>query len=74
MNRLQVVYKNALELRYDNSKTRANGMVLGVENVEVKTAYQLFEEFFKERNNCEMTSEQKAYVKSIIDKIEEGEA
>ena len=72
ISRLQVIYKNALELRYDNSKTRAM-QTLDVGGAQYKTAYELFEEFFNERNNVEMTETQKAYVKSIIESIEEGE-
>lgn len=73
MNRLQIVYKNALELRYDNARTRANAIVSGVEGVEEKTALELFSQFFIERNNKEMTEQQKTYMKDLIEKIEEEE-
>ena len=74
MSRLQVVYKNALELRYDNARTRANMSILGAEDVEKKTPFELFAEFFKDRNNAEMTETQKAYMQTLIEKIEEEEA
>ena len=73
MSRLQTVYKNALELRYDNARTRANATILGAESVENKTAFELFSEFFIERNNQEMSEVQSAYIKDLIDKIEEDE-
>lgn len=73
MSRLQTVYKNALELRYDNARTRENANILGIDGVENKTAYELFSEFFKERNNAEMNEKQREYIKSLIEKIEEEE-
>lgn len=73
MSRLQTVYKNALELRYDNARTRANATILGAESVENKTAFELFSEFFIERNNQEMSEVQSAYIKDLIEKIEEDE-
>lgn len=74
MSRLQVVYKNALELKYDNARTKANATILGVENVEDKTAFELFEDFFKDRNNAEMSDVQKQYMRALIEKIEEEDA
>ena len=74
MSRLQVVYKNALELKYDNARTKANATILGIENVENKSAFELFEEFFKDRNNAEMSDVQKQYMRELIQKIEEEDA
>ena len=71
MSRLQVVYKNALELRYDNARTRASATILGENAVEEKTAFELFAQFFAERNNAEMSEKQSGYVKTLIEKIEE---
>lgn len=73
MSRLQAVYKSALALRYDNARTRASNSVLADESVENKTAFELFAEFFVDRNNAEMTDKQSEYMKSLIEKIEEEE-
>ncbi len=74
MSRLQTIYKNALELRYDNTRTRANATILSMEGIEEKTAFELFAEFFANRNNAEMSEIQRDYMKSLIEKIEEEEA
>ena len=74
MSRLQTVYKNALNLNYDNTRTRKNMAISTVENVENKTTYELFEEFFKLRNNKNLTDVQSEYIKALIEKIEEDEA
>ncbi len=71
MSRLQIIYKNALELQYDNARTRQNVTIWGADGVEQKTALELFSEFFAERNNAQMTETQSEYVKKIIEKIEE---
>lgn len=73
MSRLQAVYKNALALRYDNARTRVSNSVLADECVENKTAFELFAEFFVDRNNAEMTDKQSEYMKTLIEKIEEEE-
>ena len=71
MARLQAVYKNALELRYDNARTRANASVLDGTADEKKTAFDLFAEFFALQNNAEMTETQSAYMQALIGQIEE---
>jgi exonuclease SbcD len=70
MSRLQGVYKNALELRYDNARTRANASALNASVEEQKSAFALFEEFFELQNNAKMTDEQSEYMKDLIEKIE----
>ena len=74
MSRLQNVYKNALDLRYDNTRTRTNTEILSAENVETKSPFELFSDFFKESNNAEMCEQQSEYIKSLIEKIEGGQS
>ena len=74
MARLQAIYKNALDLKYDNTRTRAEATLLGAGDVEKKTPFELFAEFFKDRNNAEMSETQANYMKALIEKIEEEEA
>ena len=71
MSRLQTIYKNALELNYDNHRTRQSATILAIDNIKNKTAFELFEDFYIERNNVEMSQVQKDYIKAIIEKIEE---
>ena len=72
MSRLQTVYKNALELCYDNTRTRMSATIYGADAVEEKTAFELFAEFFEERNNQPMTKKQSEYMRELIERIEEG--
>ncbi len=73
MSRLQTLYKNALELRYDNARTRADLSVSSADEAEQKSTLELFAEFFQNRNNAEMTEEQNRYMRNLIESVEEGE-
>ena len=74
MGRLQMVYKNALELKYDNARTRAAVEIYGDEQAENKSMAELFSEFFAAQNGAEMSAEQSAYIRDLIEKIEEDNA
>jgi exonuclease SbcD len=71
MSRLQTIYKNALQLRYDNARTRANAVALEASDVENKSPFELFSEFFLEMNKTEMNEKQSEYIKKLIEEIEE---
>lgn len=71
VGRLRMIYKNLMRLDYDNKRTRANNVITGAVDTETKSAYELFAEFFEKQNNAAMSDEQSAYMKEIIEKIEE---
>lgn len=71
MSRLQTIYQNALDLRYDNTRTRSEVTILSDDGVERKTTLELFSEFFADRNNQEMSDVQRDYVKNLIERLEE---
>jgi exonuclease SbcD len=70
MQRLQLVYKNALNLRYDNARTRAETDVALVCETEKKSAFDLFSEFYASRNGAYMSETQLQYMKTLIEGIE----
>ena len=71
IGRLRMIYKNLMRLDYDNKRTRANNLITGAVDTEIKSAYELFAEFFEKQNNAAMSDEQSAYMKELIEKIEE---
>ena len=71
VGRLRIIYKNLMRLDYDNKRTRANNIITGATDTETKSAYELFAEFFEQQNNAAMSDEQSAYIKNLIEKIEE---
>ena len=44
--KLRIIYKGLMELRYDNARTRKNAEISGVKDLEKKTPFELFAEFF----------------------------
>jgi exonuclease SbcD len=73
MQRLQAIYKHALNLKYDNARTRADLDLFQADGLEQKSSMELFEEFFRVQNNAEMTETQRAYMQELIESVEEGE-
>lgn len=70
MQRLQLVYKNALNLRYDNARTRAETDLALACETEKKSAFDLFSEFYASRNGADMSETQLQYMKTLIEGIE----
>lgn len=74
MQKLRVIYPNAMRLEYDNKRTRESRQVEEAAEVEAKTELELFQEFYELQNNQPMTSEQEAVVAAIIQELREDRA
>lgn len=70
--RLRTIYRNLLELRYDNMRTKAGYAVIGgCAEAESKTPEEMFEELFIRQNGGPMSKEQEKYLHDIISRIRE---
>lgn len=69
MNKLRVVYPNLMKLDYDNKRTRNNQRIGEAENVEKKTPFMLFSEFYEKQNNQPMSAEQNEFINNLIEEI-----
>ena len=69
LTKLRVIYKNIMKLDYDNKRTRAMNEINGAENVEKKTPFQHFSEFYELQNGQPLSEEQTAFVTNIIEEI-----
>lgn len=69
IGRLRTVYHGLMKLDYDNKRTRSNQEVQGVADVETKTPYELFSDFYELMNNQPMTEDQSAFMDSLIGKV-----
>ena len=58
-----------MKLDYDNKRTRSNQIVGGAEDVERKSPFTLFSEFYKKQNNQPMSDEQNVFIQNLIDEI-----
>lgn len=73
IGKLRTVYRNLMKLDYDNVRTRTMNSIDGAENVEKKTPYEHFADFYEKQNNQPMNDKQSDFMKSLIEEIWEGE-
>ena len=69
MQRLQSVYKNLLQLDYDNKRTQANAELELTENPVEKTPLELIDDFYRLQNNQELSEEQKQYLTNLLSEM-----
>lgn len=69
IGRLRTLYSNILRIDYDNSRTRlAEGAVQAVQR---KNSLEYFEEFFEQRNGRTMSPQQREFVISLLQELED---
>ena len=69
ISKLRVVYKNLLNVEYDNRRTRHDSVITGAEQTERKTPAELFSDFFREQNGYDMSEKQTGIVNALIEEI-----
>ncbi len=67
--KLRVIYPNLMRLDYDNQRTRADCVITGPETAGQLHPLELFESFFQEQNNQDLSAEQRAYTNALIEQI-----
>ena len=70
VQKLRSVYKNLLQLEYDNKRTRTDNAIEGAERVVEKLPLELMEEFYQLQNNQALSEKQRAYLQSLLEKEE----
>ena len=73
IGKLRTVYKHLMVLDYDNKRTRSGRIIEGDEEVERKSPYELFTEFYELQNNQPVSEDQAGYLRDLIEKIWEDE-
>lgn len=69
IGKLRLIYPNLMCLDYNNSRTRAAGMLSDLEDLEHKSPLVLFGEFYQQQNGRPMSDEQEKYTREIMEKI-----
>ena len=69
MTKLRTVYRNVMELRYDNMRTRNNVSLRQLEEIEALSPQKLFSDFYAAMNGQEMSREQEKIVDDLVKKI-----
>lgn len=72
IGQLRIIYPNILKLSYDNTRTRADRVIGGAEDVQRKSPLELFEELYEKQNNRPMSEEQRRFTRNLIESIWEG--
>lgn len=67
--KLRLVYKNILQIGYDNSRTKSDSSIQELHKIQTADPVQLFDEFYQNRNGIKMNDEQTEYIKSLVEKI-----
>lgn len=73
MGRLRAVYPNALQLRYDNMRTRAAEADFSRERRVSQSPMELFEELYEMQNGAPLSHSQRSLLAGMMEKIWEDE-
>ena len=73
IGKLRIVYRNLMKLDYDNRRTRNMATVDGAGDVEKKSPFEHFSDFYEKQNGQPMTDEQIQFITRLIEDIWEGE-
>ena len=68
MSKLRIIYPNLMKLDYDNKRTRAGIILEGTEDQQ-RSPLELLEEFYEKQNGQPMGEEQRAFAKSLMERI-----
>ena len=74
VGKLRTIYHRIMKFDYDNKRTRSNSEIMGDADVETKTPFELFSDFYELQNNQPMSREQADYMNELINKTWEEEA
>lgn len=68
VSKLRIIYPNLMKLDYDNKRTRAGIVLEGAEDQQ-RSPLELLEEFYEKQNGKPMGEEQRAFAKSLMERI-----
>lgn len=68
VSKLRIIYPNLMKLDYDNKRTRAGVILEGAEDQQ-RSPLELLEEFYEKQNGQPMGEEQRAFAKSLMERI-----
>ena len=73
IGKLRTIYHRLMKLDYDNTRTRSQGALQAAEEIEAKSPLQLFSDFYRAQNNQPMSREQADFVRTLMERVWEGE-
>lgn len=73
VGKLRTVYRNLMKLDYDNQRTRNGKLTQADRNIERKSPFELFSDFYFQQNGQKMSEEQQQFIKELLESIKEDE-
>ncbi|MBO7595277.1 MAG: exonuclease SbcCD subunit D [Salinivirgaceae bacterium] len=75
INKLRTIYRNIMEVHYDNKRTRTKSIVVNnIDATKQKTPTELFAEFYEMQNGeSSLTAEQQSFIKEIMERVQNRE-
>ena len=70
---LRKVFNRLMFISYNNKRTSYNQNIDGVDSVDDRKPYELFEELYRKQNNMDLSEDQRKIVNKMIEEIWEGE-
>ena len=71
MAKLKTVYRNIMELKYDNTRTRHIPQIMDITKHEQKKPLEVFSDFYKKMNGKEMDEKRIACIKALLNEMGE---
>ena len=65
-DKLRTIYKNWLQIVYDNKRTRNNNEIISIDSEVQESPFDLFARFYELQNNSPLSEEQADYMLKII--------
>ena len=69
VGKLRTVYHNLMKLDYDNTRTGTVNIIDGAGDVEKKSPFEHFAEFYEMQNNQSMSDEQSSFIKILVEQV-----
>ena len=68
-HKLESVFKNIMEIEFDNETTRENNLLVFSDEMESLSPFELFQDFYEQQNNKPMNEEQLKIVQEVFEEM-----
>ena len=69
-HKLESVFKNIMEIEFDNETTRKNNQLVFTDEMEKLSPLELFKDFYEQQNNKQMSDKQLKIVEEIFEEMD----
>ena len=73
LTKLRVIYPNVMKLDYDNRRTRHRAQIDGAEEIQTKSPFAHFRDFYQLQNGQPLSAQQTEFLTKLMEQIWEEE-